>query len=272
MLAVEDRVVRPVGLVEAEDVVIDVPGAHVDRPVRRIGHPVDAELGPALVDEAGEAGDVVHLPKDVRHVVDADEPRPPAHQRRQVLEPHRVAFGVDPPISDLDADLAQPLPRADVRLVVAGRHDDLVAGAELPAHRRRQPLQQHRGRGAEDDLLGPCGTHQRLARAAARHQRLGRSLAHGVAAADLDVALEQELDDPVADPAQRLRPAGIVEEHPRRGEAGELRAHEVHVEPVGHVGSFSGSARRRGSCGSAPRAGRRRSRRAGRSPRPRRGP
>ncbi len=54
VLAVEDRMVRAVTFIHAEDVVIDIPVLHVDGAVRRIGDPVDTEPRAPFVHEGRE--------------------------------------------------------------------------------------------------------------------------------------------------------------------------------------------------------------------------
>ena len=49
--------VRAVDFVAAKGIKIDVPGAHVDQPVRGVGDAVDAQLGADGVNPAGDLGD-----------------------------------------------------------------------------------------------------------------------------------------------------------------------------------------------------------------------
>ena len=83
---------RAIGLVEAEDIVIDVPGLHVDQPVRGIGDRIDADPCAAVMDETGEIRDGMHLPQDVGHMRHADQTGAVGHQRGQIgqLQVHRV--------------------------------------------------------------------------------------------------------------------------------------------------------------------------------------
>ena len=59
LLGVQQRHVRPIELIKAEKVEIDVERLHVQRPVRRIGDAVDADHGAGVVDRPGNGGDVV---------------------------------------------------------------------------------------------------------------------------------------------------------------------------------------------------------------------
>jgi hypothetical protein len=64
--------VRTEDLVEAQQVVVDV---EVDQPVRRVGDPVDAQLGSGGVDPGGHGVDVVDAPDHVGAVGHADQVR-----------------------------------------------------------------------------------------------------------------------------------------------------------------------------------------------------
>src|SRR4028119_1869001 len=64
--------VRAEDLVEAEDVEVDVPHPHVDRPVRSEGDPVDADPRAAPVRQAGDLCPGAAWAQDVRHAREAE--------------------------------------------------------------------------------------------------------------------------------------------------------------------------------------------------------
>ena len=74
-LAVEQPHMGPHDLVETEQVEIDVPGLHVDGPVRGIGHGIDADPGPGGMNLTGDGGDVVDVAGDVGDMGEGDQPR-----------------------------------------------------------------------------------------------------------------------------------------------------------------------------------------------------
>ncbi|MNL79830.1 hypothetical protein D3C87_2065210 [compost metagenome] len=57
MFAVHQRIMWTIGLVEAEDVIIDIQGLHVDGAVRSISHGIDANLCPTRMHEIGDLAD-----------------------------------------------------------------------------------------------------------------------------------------------------------------------------------------------------------------------
>jgi hypothetical protein len=137
---------------------------------------------------------------------------------------------VDRPGLDDEAELAEPVPGADVALVIGDADDDLVAGRQLAAHGGRQVLHQDGCRGAEDDLVGALRVDEHPGGVARLLQRIGGGERDLVAAADLHVFLVEERVDALHRAFQDLRPAGIVEKHPAALQAGELGADILHVE------------------------------------------
>lgn len=86
VFAVHQRVMRTIGLVEAEDVIVDVEGLHVDRPVRGIGDGINADLGATGMDEIGDLADRIDGAEDVRAMSHTDELRALAHQGGEIGE------------------------------------------------------------------------------------------------------------------------------------------------------------------------------------------
>jgi hypothetical protein len=114
--------------------------------------------------------------------------------------------------------------------VIGGRHDDLVARREPSLHRQREVGDQLRRRRPDHDLAEIVGADQRRRRAYAGADPLAGGLGRRVARPQLHVAGQEVLADALGDAGQRLRSAGVVEEHEAGRERRERGTNQVEVE------------------------------------------
>ena len=153
-----------------------------------------------------------------------------AHQRFEVGKLKRVAVLVERPEFQHHAALLQPVPRANIRLVIGNADDDLVARLQLAVQRTGEILQEAGGRGTEDDLFRATRIDEVHGGGAGFGKRAGSGLRHRIAAADLDILFVEEAGDALDGTADNLRSAGIVEKGPAAGQARKLAAHEIEIE------------------------------------------
>ena len=128
VLAVQHGQVRAVDLVEAEDVVVDIPRANVELAVRGERDPIDTHLGPVRVDEPRDRRNVVDRAEHVGDVGEGDEARAVVQQREQISRLEQPGLAVELPGPDHDPAVGESSPRAHVCVVIGGGDHDLVAG------------------------------------------------------------------------------------------------------------------------------------------------
>jgi hypothetical protein len=137
------------------------------------------------------------------------------HVERRVLVQSRETHDEAEVVRELE-------PGRDVRVVVESRHDDLVAGTELPSHSARQREAERRHVGAERDGLVVTAEEARRGLVRLLDQRL-RADAGSVGAADIGVGLPEVRRDGFDHRVRHLRAARSVEERrpaAKRREAG----------------------------------------------------
>ena len=138
--------------------------------------------------------------------------------------------------ANLEAEVVRELePGRDVAVVVEPRHDDLVAGLELPADRPREREVERGHVRAEDDLLRAAAEERGAGPARLVDERLGHP-ARLVGPADVGVRLAQVPRDRVDHLVRHLRAARPVEEDERPVERREAAADGGDVERDGAHG------------------------------------
>ena len=234
MPAIEQRLMRAVGLVQAEDVEIDIQRLHVERPVRRIGNAIDEDQRPGRMHHPGNRRDVVDGADDVRAMGNADQPGPAVQQRLQGRQLKLPGLRIDAPFPDRrPGRRRQPAPGADIAFMVLVGDDDLVTRTEPAAHRLRQHIGQLRRRRADDDLIvagvDPVG-HQ----IGGIVHRLGGAARQVIFRAMLHPHGGEIPAHPVHHRLRHIGAAGILEEGPGAGlgvgEAGKLAADEIEIK------------------------------------------
>jgi hypothetical protein len=153
---VEDPEVRPEDLVRRAHHDVRADRSHVDPPVLREVHAVAHDDGiRALVDQRRELGGWGHGSNGVGRECERHDFRALG---QRVLE--RVTVERDVVLVELDPAhrcariLGGQDPRADVRVVIQARDDDLVAGPKRPADGTGDREHQRGGVGPEHDLVG----------------------------------------------------------------------------------------------------------------------
>ena len=195
VLAVHDGEMGAVGLVETEDVVIDVEVCHVHGPVWRIGYRIDDDLRASLVHATGDFLDRVDGAQNVRGVRHGDKLGALGHQAVERIQVDLVPLALDAPFLDDDAALFQRTPGADVRLVVEVGHHDLVTRLEVALHGAGEELAQDRGRGAENDFLGTARVEKSRDLRARLEKPVGGALRVLVAGARLHAGRQKIIGD-----------------------------------------------------------------------------
>ena len=207
-------------LVRRADEDVDVPSAHVDRAVRPVVDRVRPGERAGGVGELDDAADVRGRADRVGGERERDDPRA---IRELALEVVVVDLEIVGESRDADGDVqvVRDLePGRDVGVVVEGRVDDLVAGAQRPCERAAEqeverghalPERGLVGRAAEETTRGFVGEVDELDRPDAR--LVGRP--------DVRVVLAEVARDRVDDLVGALGPARAVEEREAAVERGE---------------------------------------------------
>ena len=124
--------------------------------MRRVGHAVHADSGPAVVHEPGDLGHRMNRAEDVRRVREGHELRARRHQPREVVEIERRDIGFNSQKRVTTPCASRPTHGPMLDSWSARRHDDFVAGRELVAMARASSCtQQRRGR-AHHDFFRPA--------------------------------------------------------------------------------------------------------------------
>ena len=246
--APKHRKMRPVDLVEGEQVIIGAARLHIDCAVRRIGDGIDAEPGPMGVDQRRNLGNGIDRAQDVGAMRDADQPGFRRHQDFEIGQADVERRWIERPGLEDDAALAQDQPWPDIGFVIEISEDDFIARLQLAGHGGRQKPHQNRCGRAKHDLFRAGGIDEtRYFSARQAHPAAGQ-FRYGIAGTGLDAAGQEVIGDAAGDATQHLRSAGIVEIGPVvPGQRRKLRAHACEIEGGGgwsNHGMVSGSVAR----------------------------
>ena len=179
--------------------------------MRGVVHRVDPGERARLVRELGDPCHVHERPDCIGGPGIGNDPRALRELGGQVVEiERRVVADVREP--DDEIEVARKLePGRDVAVVVEARHEDLVAGGELPADRSREREVDRRHVRAEDDLLRAAPEKGAAGAPGLVDEHLGPP-ARLVGAADVRVRLTEVARDCFNDRVRYLGPARPVEE------------------------------------------------------------
>ncbi len=212
VLAVHHGEMRPVGLVEAEHVVIDVPGLDVDGAVRRVGDRIDRDRGAAGMNAPRDLGHGIDGAEDVGGVGHGDE------LRARPSSAGRARRGRASRVSGSRPQVLITTPRFS-----SARHGPMLdswsksvtttssPGCKRPSMALGEPLEQHGRRRPEHDLLGAGGVQQKGDAGAGLGAAVRRRAATAVARAGLHAGGEEVVTHAVGHAAQHQGAAGIVE-------------------------------------------------------------
>ena len=155
----------------------------------------------------------VHRAKRVRNVAERHQLGPRAEQFFVVGQNQIAVLVHGRDLEHAAAFLAEHLPRHDVRVVLHGRNDDLVAFLdEVPAVALRNEIDGLGRATDEDDFAGVSGADERADLLARGLVRGGGTLTHLIdAPVDVGALLDVARAQPIEDGERLLRGRGVVE-------------------------------------------------------------
>ena len=198
-------------LVARADEIVAIPGLHVDQPVRPVVHAIEEHFRAGRMRDPGHRSDVDDRADRMRRHRAGDEPRALRHQRPEIVDMQIAVLAHAPP-DDLRAGRLQRQPGGDVGVVVHVGDDDLVALAEHLADAEADQPDERGGVHAEADFGRAVGIDQQRHALARLGDRLVDLDAAAVAAAALDIVVDEMVGHRVEHALRDLRAGGVVEE------------------------------------------------------------